>query len=545
MKLLIVTQTIDINDSVLGFFCRWVEEFSKHAERIEVICLKEGKHKLPANVRVHSLGKEHGAASRAMYTWRFLLLAWRLRHDYDAVFVHMNPEYIMLGGFFWQLWGKRIALWYTHKSVNLKLRIAVFFADIVFTASVESFRLPTKKLHVMGHGIDTDFFSPDTSISRENWLLSVGRLMPSKRHDLAIRMAVNEDKELHIAGEGSERKKLEALANELGARVQFLGPLTQRQLRDEYRRAGLLIHTSETGSLDKVVLEALACGLHVRTNDPAIKPFENATPDFIREHHSLARLVPRILREFSADYQPDPKKFYDDEMGDKLGDDYETARWKSSPLYAAQYAMTADALKTHVLPALRAARTILEVGPGPGTWTKLLLKANPVAQYTLVDISKKMLVQARDGLVDQANVTFVESNLLAFESPQTFDFFFSSRAIEYMSDKRATVEKIASLLVPGGRGALITKMPKPFFDRVRGRASRTLHSAQITPSVLARLMRKEGLIVEKIRIATATTPLIGRAAFNELVYRLLKHFPPFFPFTIFAESYLITFRKQL
>ena len=73
-----------------------------------------------------------------------------------------------------------------------------------------------------------------------------------------------------------------------------------------------------------------------------------------------------------------------------------------------------------------------------------------------------MLVQARDGLVDQANVTFVESNLLAFESSQTFDFFFSSRAIEYMSDKRVAIGKIASLLLPGAQGAIITKMPKPF-----------------------------------------------------------------------------------
>ena len=53
-----------------------------------------------------------------------------------------------------------------------------------------------------------------------------------------------------------------------------------------------------------------------------------------------------------------------------------TARWKGSPLYVAQYVKTADALKTYVLPALRAARTILEVGPAPGTWTKLLLKTD-------------------------------------------------------------------------------------------------------------------------------------------------------------------------
>lgn len=294
MKLLIVTQVIDSEDPVLGFFVRWVEEFAKHIEHIKVICLKEGKHVLPANVRVHSLGKERGAASRVAYAWRFLSLVWKLRRDYGAAFVHMNPEYIVLGGLFWRLLGKRVALWYTHKSVDLKLRIAALFSNIIFTASKESFRLRSGKIRVMGHGIDTDFFSPDVSIARGDWMLSVGRLMPSKRHDLAIRRAVHEGKELRIAGEGPERANLEALAHSLSANVHFLGGLTQTALRNEYRTASLCLHTSETGSLDKVVLEALACGLHVRTNDPALKALENANPAYVREHHSLTALVPRI-----------------------------------------------------------------------------------------------------------------------------------------------------------------------------------------------------------------------------------------------------------
>lgn len=295
MRLLIVTQAVDQKDPVLGFFVRWIEEFAKHVEHVEVICLREGKHALSANVRVHSLGKERGAASRAAYAWRLLRLVWVLRRDYDAVFVHMNPEYVVLGGLFWRLWSKRIALWYTHKSVNLKLRVATLFADTIFTASKESFRLRSKKVHVMGHGIDTDFFFPDTSIVRGDWMLSVGRLMPSKRHDLAIRRVADEGKVLRIAGEGPERHSLEMLAHELGVHVHFLGGVSQSRLRDEYRRAAYLIHTSETGSLDKVVLEALACGLSVVTNDPSLKPLETEGPQYIREHHSLQRLIPAIL----------------------------------------------------------------------------------------------------------------------------------------------------------------------------------------------------------------------------------------------------------
>jgi len=299
MRLLIVTQVVDEQDPVLGFFCRWIEEFSKHVERIEVICLKSGRSDLPGNVRVHSLGKERGAASRAAYAWRFLVLVWRLRCDYDVVFVHMNPEYVILGGPLWRLWGKSIALWYTHKSVNLKLRFATLLSNVVFTASKESFRLANRKVRVMGHGIDTDFFAPDPSIMRSDWILSVGRLTKSKRHDLAIHFALREGKELRIAGDGSEQTHLEDLARKLGVRVQFLGGMSQLQLRDEYRKAAYLIHTSETGSLDKVVLEALACGLPIRTNDPALKSLETEGPQYVREHHSLSRLIPAILKELS------------------------------------------------------------------------------------------------------------------------------------------------------------------------------------------------------------------------------------------------------
>ena len=46
MKLLIMTQAVDQNDPVLGFFHRWIEEFSRHCERVHVICLKEGEHSL-------------------------------------------------------------------------------------------------------------------------------------------------------------------------------------------------------------------------------------------------------------------------------------------------------------------------------------------------------------------------------------------------------------------------------------------------------------------------------------------------------------------
>lgn len=240
----------------------------------------------------------------------------------------------------------------------------------------------------------------------------------------------------------------------------------------------------------------------------------------------------------------DPKSFYDRTMPEKFGGDYESARWAANPLLRAQYKMLADALRRQVFPLVAPAARVLETGPGPGTWTKLLLEANPSARYTLVDISHEMLSRARGALADQANIDFVESDLLAYESAESYDFFFSSRAIEYMPDKTAAARKIASLLAPGASGAVITKMPKAFFDRMKGRDS-ALHVGQIAPDDLVRLFEQAGLSVERVRIATATFPGFGSARLNSLVYAILKYVPLFFPLSLFAESYLVTFRKPV
>src|SRR5581483_12297211 len=89
MKLLILTQKVDKNDPVLGFFHGWLREFANHFEFITVIALGVGEYELPQNVRVLSLGKESGV-SKLKYLSRFYKYIWQERKNYEKVFVHMN-----------------------------------------------------------------------------------------------------------------------------------------------------------------------------------------------------------------------------------------------------------------------------------------------------------------------------------------------------------------------------------------------------------------------------------------------------------------------
>lgn len=283
MRLLVLTQKVDEGDDVLGFFHEWLRRFAARVESVEVVCLVEGAHTLPSNVRVYSLGKPAdakamaGAGARLVYSIKLYQYLWHLRGRYDAVFVHMNPEYVVLAGWLWRLIGKRIVLWYSHRNVDLKLRIAERFADVIASGAASSFRLHTSKLRVLGHGIDTDYFKPvgTASLHQPLKLVSVGRITPIKRLEVAVDALAL----LHKAGVAAELTLVgapgpsdEAYAEALKVRIAkaglasaviFAGSVPYKQIARYYQDSDFSINLAPTGGLDKAVFEAMACGLPV------------------------------------------------------------------------------------------------------------------------------------------------------------------------------------------------------------------------------------------------------------------------------------------
>lgn len=285
MRLLILTQAVDRNDSNLGFFHGWIEVFAARCEKVTVICLREGEHTLPKNVEILSLGKERNT-SRITRTLLFFRYIISRRREYEGVFVHMNPEYIVLGGWLWRLWGKRIVLWYVHKSVTWKLRIAEIFVTTIATASKESFRLKTKKLHIVGHGIDTKLFSPHThtppgAILR---IATAGRFSRSKKLKemlLVLDVLYARGRTFHfsVAGipltreDGDYAREFAAAvaARPYATDVEMWGALPHHMMPEFLSTQDVFLNFSATGSVDKLVLEALAAGVMVVTSNDAFK----------------------------------------------------------------------------------------------------------------------------------------------------------------------------------------------------------------------------------------------------------------------------------
>ncbi|TSC74734.1 MAG: hypothetical protein G01um101444_169 [Parcubacteria group bacterium Gr01-1014_44] len=299
MRLLIITQKVDQEDDVLGFFIGWIKEFSKRFEKVTVICLKAGHYDLPLNVKVLSLGKEKDLPKLGRL-FNFYKYIWQERKSYDAVFIHMNPKYVPLGWPVWRMLGKTISLWYAHGHVPPMLRIADRLTDIAFASTKEGYRLNSSKLKIVGQGIDVEKFHPIVKPQTETFrIVTVGRISPSKDYETLINAATlltnpERDREgsqrasvsygtkdhklaIKIIGDIAYQKQqvyLDGLKNlvnekELTSVIKFTGPVANKDLPPLLQEADLFVNMGHTGSLDKTVLEAMACGLPILTCNEA------------------------------------------------------------------------------------------------------------------------------------------------------------------------------------------------------------------------------------------------------------------------------------
>lgn len=318
MKLLFVTQVIDRNDSVLGAYHEWVRALAGSFDSIEVICLREGEHELPANVRVHSLGKERGEAGKFIYAVRFLTLAWKLRPHYEAAFVHMNQEYVLLAGILWKILGKRIYLWRNHYAGSFLTDMAVLLSDKVFCTSHSSYIAKYRRNVFMPVGVDITHFTPDSRIVRApNSILFLARIAPSKRPDIfidALGILIGKGISFVASVYGSPKsgdeayyESLKAKSEQLGlhGRVHFHGAIPNSKTPDVYRAHEIFVNCSPSGMFDKTLFEAAACGALVLAVSDDFVRVAGSEYVYLPTAESLAGRLEQLLLDSTFEVQRD------------------------------------------------------------------------------------------------------------------------------------------------------------------------------------------------------------------------------------------------
>lgn len=299
-RLLAFNLAVDADDPVLGFTTGWLNGLAAHYDRVDVITMRAGRLDVAPNVRVFSVGKERGWSELRRAAEFYRLLRARLAEGrYAACFAHMMPLFAVMGAPLLRRAGVPVTLWYTHRSPHWTVRAALPLVRRVVTAAPDSFPIPTPKLRVLGHGIDTDLFSPSepsvqpgsvagvsaatsspSTIERGpgGEVVHVARLMPIKHQDTLIRaIAAAPGTRAAFVGEvppgqdESYPQRLAELAAELGItdRVRFTGPLPAAGVRDAYRAAFTAVNLSPPGLFDKAALEAMACAVPTIVTNPA------------------------------------------------------------------------------------------------------------------------------------------------------------------------------------------------------------------------------------------------------------------------------------
>ncbi len=322
MRLLIITQSIDRNNPILGFFHRWVDEFANKFEKITVICLEKGDCGLPDNVKVMSLGKEKSQVtshkSKVKYIFKFYKYIWQERKNYDTVFVHMNQEYVLLGSLLWKLLGKKVVMWRNHHSGNFLTDIACLLCDKIFCTSKFSYTAKFSKTVLMPVGIDLESFKVQSTKSKvKNSILFLGRIAPVKKPDVlieALKILKVQDVDFKASFYGDSLPKDGDYFNNLKKRVadyglsqsvHFHNGIPNMETPPVYNAHEVFVNLSSSGMFDKTIFEAMGCGCIVLASNDNLKSVlsdeqivDDMSPEKISEKiYNLLKLDQIIIEE--------------------------------------------------------------------------------------------------------------------------------------------------------------------------------------------------------------------------------------------------------
>lgn len=307
-QLLVITQVVDNTHSVLGFFCDWLQEFETNTEQLTIIGQQVGTHDVMSNAVVASLGKETGNSTLKQII-RFWKLIWKNRKEYDVVFVHMTPIWVILGWPVWFVLRKRVYLWYESRGVTWQLKLAVKLVHKHFSASAYGMPIASNKHIVAGHGIDTLAYTYALQAPRDPLILCVGRISPAKRplDILEVFKSLPTNYRLVFAGgtltteEAMLQQELQATItrDQLNQRVR-IATFKKAELIALYQQADVMIHMSTT-PLDKAILEAMACGCIVVSTGAGAK--QVLPPICQASNETIAKKVHDILNLGEAESQ--------------------------------------------------------------------------------------------------------------------------------------------------------------------------------------------------------------------------------------------------
>ena len=199
---------------------------------------------------------------------------------------------------------------------------------------------------------------------------------------------------------------------------------------------------------------------------------------------------------------------------------YAGRAWLCSEAAKFDYRQTNEALLSALKP--QADENILEIGCGPGTWTRVV--AGKCRELTAIDISAEMLDAAKRA-ANKKNVKFVKCDFLDYRTKKRFDKIFMVRVVESFKNKEQAIKNISKMLKPHGKIVIITKTTPGIWEfspkirrffagigffKLRDANMPPVYVRNISACKLMRLLEKNGFSHLSLGFAVLRPPLFKK-----------------------------------
>jgi glycosyltransferase involved in cell wall biosynthesis len=320
LRLLVFNLATDADHPILGFTSVWIAALAARVRSVDVLTMTAGRLALPANVRVHSVGRErgYGEPRRALEFYRHLLRLTR-GGRIDGCFSHMMPLFSAMAAPVLRARGIPLVTWFAHPSLTPTLKLAHVGSTRMVTSLPSAYPYRHDKLTVIGQGIDTALFVPgEGRRDPVPTILCAGRLSPVKDHATLIRAAALLRERgappfrVVILGQpaGSDTGYLDGLRAEVRARglddgVAFHPAVPMHELVPWYQGCTVHVNLTPAGFGDKVAWEAMSCGApSLVANEEFRETLGRHAPELLfryRDPESLAERLAAVLERTPAE----------------------------------------------------------------------------------------------------------------------------------------------------------------------------------------------------------------------------------------------------
>jgi glycosyltransferase involved in cell wall biosynthesis len=283
VELLFINFKVDSTDPVLGFAPAIIKEFSYEFSTISVLTGFYSGEKISNNVKIYSTRWVENQNLRNVMKFYYFLIKLLVRDRPRICYTHQAAPQAVLAAPIFKVMKMKNILWYASVSDSWAIRWADRIVDRLITSTKLSKPFESAKYHAIGQAIQTENIKKKIGYSKtlNPKFLNVGRLDPSKeienilvtlKSEIMLESFTFNHFGSSTQNSGSYKKEIELIFSEeiSAGQIMFNGGIQYSHLINEYAEYDIFIH-SFNGSLDKVLVEALASGLPVVTTNLAYK----------------------------------------------------------------------------------------------------------------------------------------------------------------------------------------------------------------------------------------------------------------------------------